>query len=768
MIRTIELPQVGESVTEGVIGKWLVEPGQHVEKYDPLVEVVTDKVSMEAPSPYTGVFVRALAEEGETVPMGQPICEMEVEDGESPVLPAEAGTSQPDPVIPAPSVIPAEAGIQGAWAAHEAGSGDEGDEPFPDPLSLEGRGRAESAGEGEPAAEEPPADSLSLEEESADDDAGRVGGAWAMPAAYDADSPEGEHEEEAAQPAFEFMDSVRSVGPTGSGEGGEGRRDALQEQAVAEHEEDGPHESEASSAAGPDRRHVISPLVARLSAQYGIDLSTLQGTGTGGRITSKDLLEAVNRLSAPAQEEVIQEVEEAEAGPESASPATPAQETGAEEEAAQEHLSFEERSRAESAGEVEPQAASEDAEGEDEGATEAGPAPEDAEVPPLFVEEGEGEGIAAAEEAAAPSDPLSLEGRGRAESAGEGESEAEPEETAEEAGPASEDAEVSPLLVGEGESTAEAEAEETEEEVAEDVEEAPEEEGVEDVEEALDEAGEEEAVLGAVAVEPAPIPVIPAEAGIQEPPADEDVAPEEPAPAQPAAEDTSVMPLTPVRRIIAEHMARSSREIPAAWAMVETDVTRLVRAREALKAAFEERHGIPLTYLPFAASAVAAALREHPRLNARWDGGHITLNNRVNLAVAVSTEAGLMVPVVRDADTLSIATVAAELRRLSDGARAGTLGLQDVEGGTFTLNNTGALGSVVSVPIINHPQAAILTTEAIVKRPVVVEGDAIAVRSMMNLCLTFDHRVCDGAEAAAFLSAVKARLEVVDESIGLG
>ena len=99
MIKIIELPQVGESVTEGVIGKWLVEPGQHVERYDPLVEVVTDKVSMEAPSPYTGVFVRALAEEGETVPMGQPICEMEVEGDEPGVVPAEAGTSQPDPVI---------------------------------------------------------------------------------------------------------------------------------------------------------------------------------------------------------------------------------------------------------------------------------------------------------------------------------------------------------------------------------------------------------------------------------------------------------------------------------------------------------------------------------------------------------------------------------------------------------------------------------------------------------------------------------------------
>ena len=666
MIKIIELPQVGESVTEGVIGKWLVEPGQHVERYDPLVEVVTDKVSMEAPSPYTGVFVRALAEEGETVPMGQPICEMEVEGDEPGVVPAEAGTSQADPVIPA------QAGIQGARAAHEAGSGEEGDEPdsAAPPSSL----FTESAGEGEPAADD--AEEAPTEEESADDDAGRVGGAWAMPAAHGAEPQESGQGEEAGQHTFEFMDSVRSVGPTGSGERGEGRPDALQEQALAEHEheEHGAHESEAQSVAEPDRSHVISPLVARLSAQYGIDLSTVRGTGTGGRITSKDLLEAVSRMTSGVQEAEAAEV----------------------------------------AGE-EPETAGE-------------PAPEEV-----------------AEEAA----PEAPEAEAGAEAA-------------------------SPVIPAQAE--VETEAEETVEEVAEEEEEAPEEEGVEDVEEALDETEEEEAVLGAVAVEPAPIPVIPAEAGIQETPADEPVvpaeagtsqpAPEEPAPA--AAEDTSVMPLTPVRRIIAEHMARSSREIPAAWSMLEVDVTRLVRTRDALKAAFEERHGVPLTYLPFAAGAVAAVLREHPRLNARWDDGHITLNNRVNLAVAVSTEAGLMVPVLRDADTLTIAGIAAELRRLSDGARAGTLGIDDVQGGTFTLNNTGALGSVVSVPIINHPQAAIMTTEAIVKRPVVVEGDAIAVRSMMNLCLTFDHRVCDGAEAAAFLSAVKARLEVIDESIGLG
>ncbi|MEX2598171.1 MAG: dihydrolipoamide acetyltransferase family protein, partial [Dehalococcoidia bacterium] len=231
--------------------------------------------------------------------------------------------------------------------------------------------------------------------------------------------------------------------------------------------------------------------------------------------------------------------------------------------------------------------------------------------------------------------------------------------------------------------------------------------------------------------------------------------------------NSAFLPLTPLRKTIAEHMTRSAREIPSAWTMVEADVTGLVHWRSVHKDAFRHAHGVSLTYLPAAALLVAQALREHPRLNAQWDGERILLHNRVNMGVAVSTDAGLIVPVVHDADTLSLSGIAKRIADLADGARSQSLRLEDVQGGTFTLNNTGALGSVVSVPIINHPQAAILTTEAIVKRPVVVQGDAIAVRSMMNLCLTFDHRVIDGAEASAFLQAVKSRLEAINEQTPL-
>jgi 2-oxoisovalerate dehydrogenase E2 component (dihydrolipoyl transacylase) len=170
---------------------------------------------------------------------------------------------------------------------------------------------------------------------------------------------------------------------------------------------------------------------------------------------------------------------------------------------------------------------------------------------------------------------------------------------------------------------------------------------------------------------------------------------------------------------------------------------------------------VPLTYLPFAAYAVAQALMENGLLNGRWAGTGVALNDHVNLGIAVSTEAGLIVPVIQNADKLGVRDLALRAHALIEAARNGKLKLEDVQGGTFTLNNTGALGSVISAPIINHPQAAIMTMEAIIKRPVVLAGDKVVVRSMMNLCMTFDHRVCDGAEAGRFLADVKARLEAI-------
>ena len=230
--------------------------------------------------------------------------------------------------------------------------------------------------------------------------------------------------------------------------------------------------------------------------------------------------------------------------------------------------------------------------------------------------------------------------------------------------------------------------------------------------------------------------------------------------------DEERVPLSAVRRMIAANMVRSASEIPAAWSITEVDVSGLVRRREAVKDAFHQREGVNITYLAFVVKAVAQSLKENPLLNSSWDGDAILLKKRVNIGIAVAAPDGLVVPVIRDADTLSVAGIAKRVADLTQRARQGRLSVTDVQFGTFTLNNTGALGSVASQPIINHPQAAILTTEAIVKRPVVV-GDAIAIRSMMNICLTFDHRIMDGAEASAFTNAVKRRLEAIADDTGI-
>lgn len=232
-------------------------------------------------------------------------------------------------------------------------------------------------------------------------------------------------------------------------------------------------------------------------------------------------------------------------------------------------------------------------------------------------------------------------------------------------------------------------------------------------------------------------------------------------------EGDEVLDLTGARRAIAARMSLSKREAPHAWTMVEVDVSGLAALREREKAEFERREGVRLTYLPFIARAVAASLKEHPVLNSVWDEDRIVLRKKINLGVAVDLEDALVVPVVTDADGLSLTGLARATDELVRRARAGELRPEDVSGGTFTVNNPGALGSVVSTPIINYPQAAILSAEAVVKRPVVIEGDAIAVRSMMNLEVSFDHRILDGGAALRFLNAVKRRLESLGPQSGL-
>ena len=209
-------------------------------------------------------------------------------------------------------------------------------------------------------------------------------------------------------------------------------------------------------------------------------------------------------------------------------------------------------------------------------------------------------------------------------------------------------------------------------------------------------------------------------------------------------------------------MTRARAEIPDAWSLTEIDVTNLVRQRDRLQGDWQAREGYELTYLPFFIKAVLAGLRAVPELNATFASDGVTIHREYHLGIAVSVEGGLIVPVLRNPDRLSVAGIAGALRPIVQKARAGRLGLDDLQGATFTVNNPGSLGSIMSQPIVPVGQAGIVTMEAIVKRPVVTADDAIAVRSMMNSCLSFDHRVLDGAGALKFLRTLKQQLETVE------
>ncbi len=473
MAVTVELPHVGESVVEGTIGKWLKQPGDTVRRYEPLVEVVTDKVTMEVPSPVEGELLRVLAEEGETLPMGAPIAEV----GEPGEAPGQSVPPAPAAQAPAPAA-PASVGTTGYLlrdvtpVGPTGGAAVEAAEPM---VGIEAIAQAA-------AAPPPPA-----------------------PAPAPAPAP---------------------VPPPAS--------------AVP-----------APQAPAADRRQRLSPAVRRLAREHSIDLGSVRGTGLGGRITRNDVLRYLETAPAPAPQ----------AQPVTAAPA-PAQ------------------------------------------AIDAGP-------------------------------------------------------------------------------------------------------------------------------------------------------------------DEERVPITAVRRMIADAMVRSVTEIPHAWSAKEVDVTGLVALRQAIRANFERQEGVSLTYLPFVISAVIEALRKVPTMNASWGGDAIILKRRINLGIAVAAPNGLIVPVIHNADRLNLAGLAHAVSDLAERARTNRLRVEDVQGGTFTLNNTGALGSFMSGPIINHPQAGIMTTDTVQKRPVVrtiagTNDEAIAIRSMMNICLSFDHRINDGAEASSFLDAVASRLESIN------
>jgi pyruvate/2-oxoglutarate dehydrogenase complex dihydrolipoamide acyltransferase (E2) component len=285
----------------------------------------------------------------------------------------------------------------------------------------------------------------------------------------------------------------------------------------------------------------------------------------------------------------------------------------------------------------------------------------------------------------------------------------------------------------------------------------------EDIEAYLQQQPQQQGQTATATLPPAPVPV--QTPPTQLAPTPTMAAPQAPAPSAPSAppvtvsgEDQIITP-TPARRAIAEHMVRSKHTSPHAWTAIEVDMSNVARWLDAYKDEFKRREGYGVSFQTCVIKAAAEALKDHPYLNASWtDDGKIALRKQVNIGVSIALDNNLVVPVIRNADTLNLAGIARAVNDLVTRARANRLLPADLQGATFTVNNPGVFGTVLSAAIINQPNAAILTMDTVVKRPVVI-NDGIAIRSMMFLSLSFDHRVLDGLQAARFLAALKQRLE---------
>jgi 2-oxoglutarate dehydrogenase E2 component (dihydrolipoamide succinyltransferase) len=276
----------------------------------------------------------------------------------------------------------------------------------------------------------------------------------------------------------------------------------------------------------------------------------------------------------------------------------------------------------------------------------------------------------------------------------------------------------------------------------------------------------------APAVAPAPAPVAtpaPAPAPTPAPAPAPAVAPR---PASTLGDREQVIPLSKIRRLTGSHMVMSLETSPHSFTVVEVDYANVDKTRSSVKESWKTSEGFSLTYLPFISRAVVDALSEFPHLNASIEGGNLIVHSYVDLGIAVDLDyAGLLVPVVRSADAKRLRAIAREIHDLASRARGRKLSPDEINGGTFTLSNNGSAGALIAMPIINQPQVAILSTDAIVRKPVVVAmpdgSESIAIHPMGHLSMSWDHRAFDGAYAGRFLSRVKQILETQDWSAEL-
>ena len=472
---TIKMPQLGETIVEGTILKWLKQEGETIERDEPLFEISTDKVDTEVPSSVGGTVTKILVQEGQTVPVGTDLAEV------------------------------SEDGAQASSDAAPQSQDESGQQSEPAPETAERKGQ-------------PPSESAEAVAEGSASEMPAVEPATAQGA--EATAASGTAPAQALPPPPPPRTGRPATFPT------EGRG-----------------------------RGSFHPLVRRLADEHGLDLSRVEGSGTGGRITKKDVLAAIDGGGAAA-------------------------------------------------------------------------APATAEVP---------------------------------------------------------------------------------------------------------------------AAAPAPAPA----------------AATAPAPQAVAGPDEEVVPVSHIRKLIGQHMVASLQTSARAWTMVEVNVDHLVKLRERAKESFKAKHGVNLTYLPFVIRATCDALMTHPEVNSSLRGDEIVRHRAVHMGIAVSYDEGLIVPVIKGADSMNTVGLARAIADLAGRARAHQLKPDEIQGSTFTITNPGPYGSIASVPIINQPNTGILSLDAIQKRAVVID-DTIAIRSMVNISMSWDHRTIDGEIATRFLARVKQNLESWD------
>ncbi len=644
MSERVSMPALGESVTEGTVTRWLKSVGDEVEVDEPLLEVSTDKVDTEIPSPVAGVLQEILAEEDDVVEVGGDLAVVgdgapEEESGGDDTSAQESETedsAHEDDGGDDDSSSDVDTGDQESsgdsdHGASDAGSGDAGGSPSGSGSGDGGGGGGEtvtmpalgeSVTEGtvtrwlkeegdEVEVDEPllevSTDKVDTEIPSpvagkltkilaAEDDVVEVGGDLAVVGGEagstgDAGSKgdtEPDHSDSESDVEVDSGDEDLASEQKLHEEAGEesveknaGGGSAHKEDAESTDKEDAPSDSTESSA---DVSAYVTPLVRKLAAKHDVDLNSIEGTGVGGRIRKQDVLDAAKAAETAKAES--------------------------------------DRAAAESAKAESDRTAAESASG------------------------------TASKESAAP-EPT----RGTPSSS----------------------------------------------------------------------------------------------SGAAQPGADAD------------AKRGKTEKMSRLRKVIATRMVESLQVSAQLTTVVEVDVTKVARLRAAAKADFLEREGVKLSFMPFFALAAIEALKQHPMVNSSIDGDEVTFHARENLGIAVDTEKGLIVPVIKDAGDLNIAGLARKIAELAERTRSNKIGPDDLGGGTFTLTNTGSRGALFDTPILNQPQVGILGTGSVVKRPVVhtdTDGqETIAIRSMIYLALTYDHRIVDGADAARFLTTMKTRLE---------